>query len=201
MERLSDEIRVTLEGHVKIYEYASREDLEAKVPARILLDKRNAVHKENASILLARGITNRIFGSIYSMHFGTGGATIDPTGLIVYASPNTEGSADLNTPVYFEVVDDTESAPTGNSMAVRHINGTLFSDAEIRCVIDKNEPFGQPGFDNVGAVNLNTSDFTFDEIALKTEDGLLVTHVVFSPILKSANRIIEVVYTIRVRIV
>jgi len=84
-------------------------------------------------------------------------------------------------------------------MAVRHINGTLFSDLEVRCVVDKDEPFGQPAFDNVGT-NLNTSLFVFDEIGLKTEDGLLLTHVVFSPVEKSANRIIEVVYTLRFRI-
>jgi hypothetical protein len=198
---LTDDIGIKIDGHVRILEYASDEDMRAGNPARVVLDKRNAIHKENASIVIARGLADRPNGAVFTMHFGTGGSTVDPLGLIVYATPNVVGAADLNTPVYFEVVDDTEGAPAGNSMSVRHINGTLFSDVEIRCVIDKNEPFGQLAFDNVGAVNINTSSFVFDEIALKTSDGLLVTHIVFSPVEKTANRIFEIIYTIRIRIV
>ena len=49
--------------------------------------------------------------------------------------------------------------------------------------------------------NINDASlFIFDEIGLKSQDGLLLTHITFSPIQKSANRIIEVVYTLRVRI-
>ena len=199
MTHLSDEIKIKIEGHVKIVEYENIEDVGDESKGRVVLDKRNAVHEENASILIARAIANRENGSIFTMHFGTGGATVDPLGNILFATPNTSGAADLNTPVYFEVVDDNQAAPAGNQMAVRHINGTLFSDVEIRAVIDKNEPFGQAAFDNVG-VNLNTSLFVFDEIGLKTEDDLLVTHVVFTPVEKSANRIFEIVYTLRIRI-
>lgn len=195
MSNLADTMKIGLEGHLRILGYD--EGVEEPVE---LLNKRNAIHREHASILLARAIANRENGSIYSMFFGTGGATIDPLGNITFATPNTTGSADLNVPVYFEVVDDNEGAPAGNQMAVRHTNGTLFSDVEIRCVIDKNEPFGQAAFDNLGTSNINSSNFVFDEIGLKTEDGLLITHVVFSPIEKSANRIIEVVYTLRITV-
>lgn len=195
MRELSETMGISLEGHLKIvgYDEGSDEPIE-------LLNKRNAIHREHASILLARGISNRSNGSIYSMSFGTGGATIDPLGNITFSTPNTIGSADLNIPVYFEVVDDNEGAPNGNQMAVRHTNGTLFSDVEIRCVIAANEPFGQASFDNLGTTNINSSNFVFDEIGLKTEDGLLVTHVVFSPIEKSANRVIEVTYTLRIAV-
>lgn len=201
MKNLSEQFNVTIEGHVKILAYDNHEDMGDPSRAEVVLNKRNAIHQEHASILIARAIANRENGSIYSMWFGTGGATIDPLGTIVYATPNTTGAADLNTPVYFEVVDDTDGAPEGNQMAVRHINGTLFSDVEIRAVLDKNEPFGQPAFDNVGTTNLNSSQFVFDEIGLKTEDDLLVTHIVFSPIEKTSNRIFEIVYTLRVSIV
>jgi hypothetical protein len=193
-----EEVRIRISGHIKIFEYESLDDVGTD-KGKVLLDKRNAVHNENMSIGIARGMGNRDNGSVFSMHFGVGGATVDPLGNILFATPNTTGAADLNTPVYFEVVDDNQGAPAGNQMAVRHINGTLFSDLEVRCVVDKDEPFGQPAFDNVGT-NLNTSLFVFDEIGLKTEDGLLLTHVVFSPVEKSANRIIEVVYTLRFRI-
>ena len=199
MSQLSDEIKVKIEGHVKIIEYENIEDVGNESEGRVVMDKRNAIHEENASILIARAIANRENGSIFTMHFGTGGATVDPLGNILFATPNTTGAADLNTPVYFEVVDDNQAAPAGNQMAVRHINGTLFSDVEVRAVIDKNEPFGQAAFDNIG-VNLNDSSFVFDEIGLKTEDDLLITHVVFTPVEKTANRIFEIVYTLRIRI-
>lgn len=196
---LSDEIKIKLTGHVKIFEYENFEDVGTD-RGRVVLDQMNAIHNENASILIARAISNRENGAIYAMYFGTGGSTVDPTGIIVYADPNVLGAADLNNPVYFEVVDDTRGAPDGNQMAVRHVNGTLVSDVEIRCVIDRNEPFGQPAFDNAGNTGINTSNFIFDEIGLKSEDGMLITHITFSPTEKAANRIFEIVYTIRVRI-
>ncbi len=217
---LTDEVSIRMEGHVLIREYehghelwADRDAEQGEFPTEaardhymrngegeVVLDQRNAIHNEHASIIIARGLANRENGSVYSMHFGSGGATIDPLGNIIYATPNTTGAADLNIPTYFEVVDDTQGAPNGNLMAVRHVNGTLFSDVEIRCVIDKDEPFGQQAFDNVG-FNINDDTmFVFDEIGLKSQDGLLLTHITFSPIQKAANRIIEVVYTLRVRI-
>ena len=199
MPNLSDQINISIEGHVMAYEYEDMYDVGTD-SGDIVLNKRNAIHNEHASIIIARGLANRENGSVYSMHFGSGGATIDPLGQIIFATPNTVGAADLNTPLYFEVVDDNLDADDGNQMAVRHINGTLFSDVEIRCVIDKDEPFGQQAFDNVG-FNINDDTlFVFDEIGLKSEDGLLLTHVTFSPVQKAANRIIEVVYTLRVRI-
>lgn len=194
-----DALSVGIEGHVKAYAYDDETQLGSD-SGDIVLDKRNAVHNENASILIARALANRENGAIYSMHFGTGGATVDALGYLLYASPNVTGTADINVPVYMEVVDDNNNAPSGNQMSVRHINGTLTSDIEIRCVLNKNEPFGQDAFDNVAGTNINETEFAFDEIGLKTEDGLLVTHVVFSPVQKSANRIIEVVYTLRIRI-
>ena len=200
MTQLNEEFRISLEGHLKIVEYDDDRNVGYPERGRVLLDKRNAIHNEHARILIARAIRDQPNGTIYRMYFGTGGATIDPLGNIVYAVPNTTGAADLNTPVYFEVVDANEGAPDGNMMAVRHINGTLFRDVEIRCVLGKNEPFGQAAFDNLNTTNLNASEFVFDEIGLKTQDRLLITHVVFRPIEKTANRIIEIVYTLRVRI-
>jgi hypothetical protein len=191
-----DYLNVTLKGHVKIHAYGSREDLLAQRNFDILLDKDNAVHRENAAILIARGIADRPNGSIHYMYFGNGGSTIDPLGSVVFNPPNTIGAADLYHSVYFETVDDRMGAPAGNMMAVRHVNGTLVSDADIYCIITQNEPFGQLISDSVGSLDLNTTQFAFDEIALKTADNLLITHVTFAPILKDAQRLIEVVYTL-----
>ena len=60
----------------------------------------------------------------------------------------------------------------------------------------------------------NEGDYIFDELALfsyPTDDTLateeekintstMLTHVIFHPVQKSANRIIEVIYTVRVQL-
>jgi hypothetical protein len=194
-----EEVKIKVIGHIRITEGESLEEIRAG-KGRLVMDKMNAIHPENFSIMIARGIANRDFGTVYTMHFGSGGATIDPLGVVSYADPNTVGVADLNDPVYFEVVDDSANAPPGNQMSVRHITGTLFSDVEIRCVLDKNQPFGQPISSGSGTINMNDSRFVFDEIALKTEDGLLVTHATFSPLEKAADRVFEVSYSLRIRV-
>lgn len=189
-----ENLNLSIEGHVKIISHSGDESDQT-----VLLNKRNAIHKENISLAIARSLAGENSGHVYSMHFGTGGATVDETGAISYSDPNTSGSADLNVPAYFEVVDKNRGAPTGNQTGARHVNGTLFSDVEIRCVLDKSEPIGQAPFDNI-STNISGA-FVFDEIALKTDDNLLLTHIVFNPIEKTANRVIEVVYTLRVRVV
>lgn len=188
---MQDKLNISIEGHVKITSYN-----DDKSDERVHLDKRNAIHRENMSLAIARALAGEDSGHVYSMHFGSGGATVDNAGSITYSDPNVSGAADLNVPSYHEVVDPDRGAPTGNVMGARHVAGALVSDVEIRCVLEKNEPFGQPVFDNV---SLNSDgEFVFDEIALKTDDGLLITHIVFAPIAKTANRVYQVVYTLRV---
>jgi len=191
-----DNTGIYMEGHVKIKEFLTMEDRELDNPCRILLDKRNSVNPENLSIVIARGLSNQNNGSIYSMAFGTGGATIDNAGNIQYATPNTLGNASLNNQVYFKVVNDNSALTNNNIIIIRHINGVSFSDVEIHCVLGKNEPYGQIATDSTGPTSTSTQ-FTFNEIGLKSADGLLLTHITFNPILKSSNRIFEVVYTIR----
>jgi hypothetical protein len=195
-----DFLHVGIKGHVCIKAYDTLEDLNHQKNFDILLDKDNAVHKENASIMIARGVAHRANGSIFYMYFGNGGAVIDPLGNVVLNPPHVTGAADLYNPTYFEAVDDTQGAPDGNRMSVRHINGTQVSDADIRCVVAKNEPFGQQISDNVGSLDLNTEQFAFNEIGLKTADNLLITHITFAPVLKDAQRIIEIIYTLRITV-
>tara|TARA_B100000745_G_scaffold300265_1_gene253562 strand:+ start:2311 stop:2898 length:588 start_codon:yes stop_codon:yes gene_type:complete len=195
MQNFIENISLSIEGHVQIFSYSDREGSDKQM----ILNKRNAIHKENMSLSLARALAGLDSGHVYSMNFGTGGATVDQAGAISYADPNVSGSADLNVPAYFEVVDTKRGAPDGNIAATRHVSGTVFSDVEIRCVLDKGEPLGQSAFDNISA-NIDGA-FVFDEIALKTDDDLLLTHIVFNPIEKTANRVFEIVYTIRIRVV
>ena len=153
---------------------------------------------------MANSLSNQGAGFIYQMAFGNGGTIIDPTGLITYLTPNTNGvNSSLYNQTYIKIVDANSALntdPTRNKMEIRHISGATYTDIVISCLLDYGEPAAQDAFDN--STNLN-SDFVFDELGLRGYDpsgtGKLLTHVVFHPVQKSLNRLIQIDYTIRVQ--
>ena len=183
------------EGHIKIFDPQTKE---------VFIDKRNAIHYENMSVAMVQSLSNQGQGTVYQMVFGTGGTTVDPTGLITYLTPNTIGvNSSLYNQTYQKVVDQnaTENIdPVRNKMEVRHISGATYSDILISCLLDYSEPLDQEAFDN--SVDLS-GNFVFDELGLKSYnpngDGKLLTHVVFHPVQKSLNRLLQIDYTIRVQ--
>ena len=186
---------IHIEGHIKIYDPASGE---------IFINKRNAIHYENMSIALAKSMVNSGQGFVYQMGFGNGGTSIDPTGIVTYLTPNTSGTnASLYNETYVKVVDPNSSTnvdPTRNFTETRHVTGTNYTDIFVTCLLDYGEPGGQSSYD----VNSNNeSAYVFDELGLKsfspTGDSLLLTHVIFHPVLKSLNRLIQVDYTVRIQ--
>jgi hypothetical protein len=189
--------QIRLQGHIKIFNPETKE---------VFVDKRNAIHYENFSIALASGISNQETGVIAEMVFGNGGSRIDPTGIITYLTPNTAGgAASLYNQTYYKTVDSknpNSKDPTRNYMEVRHVTGTYYSDVLISCLLDYGEPNGQQAFDTASN---QESPFVFDELGLKSYNtagpntGLLLTHVIFHPVQKSLNRLIQVDYTIRVQ--
>jgi hypothetical protein len=186
---------VHFEGHIKIFDPETKE---------VFIDKRNAIHYENMSVAMVQSLSNQGQGTVYQMVFGTGGTTVDPTGLITYLTPNTIGvNSSLYNQTYTKVVDQnaTENVdPVRNKMAVRHISGATYSDILISCLLDYGEPLDQQAFDN--SVDMN-GNFVFDELGLVSYNpngtGKLLTHVVFHPVQKSLNRLLQVDYTIRVQ--
>jgi len=70
------------EGHIKIFDPTTKE---------VFIDKRNAIHYENMSVAMVNSLSNQGRGTVYQMVFGSGGTTVDPTGLITYLTPNTIG--------------------------------------------------------------------------------------------------------------
>jgi hypothetical protein len=184
-----------LEGHIKIFDPTSKE---------VFIDKRNAIHYENMSVAMAQSLSNQGTGFIYSMSFGNGGTIVDPTGLITYLTPNTNGvNSSLYNQTYSKIVDANSSLntdPSRNKMEIRHIAGSTYTDIVVSCLLDYGEPSAQDAFDN--ATDLNGS-YVFDELGLRGYDvsgtGKLLTHVVFHPVQKSLNRLIQIDYTIRVQ--
>ena len=76
------------------------------------------------------------------------------------------------------------------------------TDVITTCTLDYAEPTGQDVVDNSTDME---ATYIFDELGLKSKAatlgaGLLLTHVVFHPVQKSANRLIQVVYTLRIRV-
>jgi hypothetical protein len=186
---------IHIEGHIKIW------DPESK---KVFINKRNAIHDENMSIALAQSIADSGQGFIYEMAFGNGGTTVDPTGIITYLSPNSTGSnAGLYSKTYSKVVDDqasTNTDPTRNYIETRHVTGTNYTDVFITCLLDYGEPGDQQAFDNSSN---NEGAYVFDELGLKsyssTGNSLLLTHVIFHPVQKSLNRLIQIDYTVRIQ--
>jgi hypothetical protein len=183
------------EGHIKIFDPQTKE---------VFIDKRNAIHYENMSVAMVQSLSNQGQGTVYQMVFGTGGTTVDPTGLITYLTPNTIGvNSSLYNQTYQKVVDQNAIEnvdPIRNKMEIRHISGATYSDILISCLLDYSEPLDQEAFDN--SVDMN-GNFVFDELGLKsynpTGEGKLLTHVVFHPVQKSLNRLLQIDYTIRVQ--
>lgn len=183
------------EGHIKIFDPETDE---------VFIDKRNAIHYENMSVAMVNSLSNQGKGTIYQMVFGTGGTSVDPTGLIMYLTPNTTGvNTSLYNQTYSKIVDQNSTDnndPIRNKMEIRHISGATYSDILISCLLDYGEIPDQAAFDNSQDLSGN---FVFDELGLKSYDpsgsGKLLTHVIFHPVQKSLNRLLQIDYTIRIQ--
>jgi hypothetical protein len=195
---------IYVRGHIKISDVT---DKEAPV---VLIDKPNAIHYENMSEAIATTLSHRNQMYMYEMQFGNGGSAVDSTGVITYLIPNTTTlNATLYNATYSKIIDDTDSTnsdPNNNKMQVRHIPGNAYTDIIISCLLDYGEPSTQSVFDNSSTLN---DVFTFDELGIKarsldgtsgqTSTGLLLTHVIFHPVQKSLNRLIQIDYTVRIQ--
>ena len=114
-------------------------------------------------------------------------------------------NASLYNQTYYKTVDarnPNATDPSRNFMEVRHVVGETYSDILVSCLLDFGEPSGQAAFDTGASQD---EKFIFDELGLKSynsagpDTGLLLTHVIFHPVQKSLNRLIQVDYTIRIQ--
>lgn len=194
-DNMQDTNGVLVQGHIKIFDPESKE---------IYIEKRNAIHYENMSIALAESLSNAGAGFVYEMSFGNGGTSVDPTGIITYLTPNSTGTnASLYNQTYTKVVDEKSVNNTDaarNKTEIRHVSGTNYTDILVSCLLDYGEPSGQDAFDNATDTD---NQYVFDELGLRsyspTGQGRLITHVIFHPVQKSLNRLIQIDYTVRVQ--
>jgi hypothetical protein len=177
-----------IEGHVHI-----EDDL-----GQVLLDQRNAVHPENMATLIGRGLSNTADFNIHSLKLGNGGASVGSGGAVTYQPPITTGmAAVLYNQTYFEVVDESDgSAEVGNSVVSSAGSGTQ-TVVTVNLEIAASQPASQSSTDQAPSTE---DDFAFDELGLFSADDLMVTHIIFSPILKSANRTLTITYTLTITV-
>ena len=187
---------IDIQGYIKIHDPES---------GQVYVDKKNAIHYENFSVALAQSIANRTTGFMEEMHFGNGGTTVDASGNITYLTPNATGSnANLYNRTYYKTINDTSSSNNDtarNKLTVSHTTGNTYTDLIATCLLDFGEPAGQQAFDNTTTLN---DTYVFDELGLFTYEGTagegkLLTHVIFHPVQKSLNRLIQIDYTIRIQ--
>jgi hypothetical protein len=151
------------------------------------------------------------------MHFGNGGTVIDSTGAVSYRPPNVNGQAEqLYNATFFKVVDEEDfinnTNTSLNKTSVTHVTGLNYTDLVVTCTIDYAEPIADDTTFNLAGLSQDVQDtatnmegaFVFDELGLKIKsntlgNGLLITHVIFHPVQKSANRLLQVIYTLRIR--
>jgi len=186
-----DNTNAMVQGHIKIWNPLTKE---------IFVDKANAIHYENMSEALATSIGNKGTMFIENMVFGNGATVVDTTGVITYLPPNTYGqNAALYNQTYFKLVDNTNASnldPDRNYIEIRHTPGLIYTDIFVSCLLDYAEPTGQQAFDNSATMQ---GTYVFDELGLESSDGKLLTHVIFHPVQKALNRLIQIDYTVRIQ--
>ena len=209
-EQVDTTIGFNISGHILIRDKDTGEEI---------VNKRNAIHYGNLGYLIANSIgkgTSATSGVapndyVHFMAFGNGASSVDSAGKVLYKSTNTsetrETDATLYRKTYAKAVSDTEANTDRTNNKIEVIEGSGFTDLKVTCTLGLNEPSGQDNFDTSAT---NDGDYIFDELGLMTytagdnattasSSSELLTHVVFHPVQKSFNRIIEVVYTLRIQ--
>lgn len=196
---------INIDGHVKIWDPKTQE---------IFVNKRNAINPETMPLIIATMLQGNNNSYIYEMHLGNAGLIIDETGNITYNDVTdnlaTGTEAGLYNPTYFKVVDTVDTTnnydPTNNNVVVTHTSGLNYTDLVVTCTLNENEP--NSNSENILITNPaeNNGDYIFNELGLKSKGstgkntGYLLSHIVFDPVQKSANRVIQIIYTLRIRV-
>jgi hypothetical protein len=188
---MKESLQVKLHGHVLIRDADTHE---------VIVDKCNAIHPQHMASVIAKALARDLNGYIFSLSFGNGGTFLNSSNQLVYRPPNTVGAAQLYSQTYNVQVDEqsTGTPSTNSVISAPSVAPAITSIITITAQLNANEPSGQATADNV-TTNPN-STFTFDEIGLMAPGNLLLSHLVFSPFEKTANRAFQIIYTLTVSV-
>ena len=206
--KTDDNMGLNVSGHILIRD---------KDTGQELVNKRNAIHYGNMAHIVAQALTNQDDAFIHYMAFGNGATSVDTAGKVVYKTPRvTEGyesGANLYSRTFAKPVSTDAENPTSEraSNKIEVVSGVSYTDLKITCTLGYSEPSDADAFDSSVS---NEGNYVFDELALfskPTEDSYdtwqigidsstMLSHVIFHPVQKSKNRVIEVIYTIRIQL-
>lgn len=190
-----DNAGLNMSGHIIIRDKETKEEI---------INKRNAIHYGNMARIVAQALNNTADSYINFIAFGNGGTSIDSSGgKVLYRSPRVseayEASASLYNKTYHK---DIQGSQADEDNKIEIITGASYTDIKMTVTLGYSEPSGQDVFDSS---TTNTGDYIFDELGVFTNatdfnDSEMLTHVIFHPVQKSQNRVIEIIYTIRVQL-
>jgi hypothetical protein len=191
------------------------------VDGQVAVDKSNAIHPANMTTVIARGLSNADKHQIFKIKFGNQGTFVNPDQQIIFKPPITTGAtADLYNPTYVEIVDDSNAnVGSGNSVTFTQIPNSTSTRVIVTCELSANEANNRAtdtadssttdrldGLTDVGT----ESQYFFDELGIFSEgvgtdqlndvDELMLTHLIFSPLEKTASRQIIIVYTLTITV-
>lgn len=199
-EQIDEGARVKMQGHLLIRDAETGEEL---------VNKRNAIHFGNMAFVIANAMAYwpTENNGIYHMAFGNGGSDVLNTGEINYKTTNTgnirDDSAGLYNKTFDKLIGQSSNTDAKNNVSVV-TSSSSYTDLQITCTLDFGEPSTQATSDT--ATSDSSTDFIFDELGIYAynsggiDSEYLLTHVIFHPVQKSLNRVIEIVYTIRVQL-
>ena len=189
---VDDNSMLGMDGHVLIRDIDTGE---------VLLNKHNAINFYNMSIALAHLLANKEDDglgnfNIATLALGNGGTQIDGSGNVFYKTPNVgTTSSELYAETHANPVQPIAPDVTNpNQVDANPHDGQVYSDVVVTATLEYAEPAGQNPIDN----DTGAGAYVFDEMGLKTASGKYLTHLIFHPIEKSANRKLEIIYTIRI---
>ena len=190
--KVDDNAGIKMSGHILIRDAETKEEI---------VNKRNAIHYGNMANMIAKALTNSSDSYIHYMAFGNGATSVDAAGKVIYKAPRVseayENSATLYSRTFQKVISNNTTTDK-----IEIIPGTSYTDLKITCTLGYNEPSAQDTFDTS---TTNDGLYVFDELALLSyatdpTNSTMLTHVIFHPVQKSANRTIEIIYTVRVQL-
>lgn len=190
-----DNAGLNMSGHIVIRDKETKEEF---------INKRNAIHYGNMARIVAQALNNTADSYINFIAFGNGGTSVDSSGgKVLYRSPRVseayEASASLYNKTYHK---DIQGSQADEDNKIEIITGASYTDIKMTVTLGYSEPSGQDVFDSS---TTNAGDYIFDELGVFTNatdfnDSNMLTHVIFHPVQKSQNRVIEIIYTIRVQL-
>ena len=190
--KVDDNAGIKMSGHILIRDAETKEEI---------VNKRNAIHYGNMANMIAKALTNSADSYIHYMAFGNGATSVEAAGKVIYKAPRVSEAYENRATLYSRTFQKVISNNTTTDK-IEIIPGTSYTDLKITCTLGYNEPSAQDTFDTS---TTNDGLYVFDELALLSyatdpTNSTMLTHVIFHPVQKSANRTIEIIYTVRVQL-